>query len=150
MTDLASPLPVARRRAIAFPAREARLAAGGSGLIALRLVEELLDVLPPQGVSTVFQQPRVRVERRGEEIRGGEVVGAGLLQPVTLSDQIAAHLIWMGEEPLLPGRSYLMKAGARTVGAAVTELKHQVDVDTFKTLAAAQKHERAVQFFKRR
>ena len=52
------------------------------------------------------------------------------------SDQVAAHLIWMSEEPLLPGRSYLMKAGARTVGAAVSELKHQVDVDTFKTLAA--------------
>jgi bifunctional enzyme CysN/CysC len=53
-----------------------------------------------------------------------------------VSDQIAAHLIWMGEEPLLPGRSYLLKAGARTVGATVSELKHQVDIDTFKTLAA--------------
>jgi bifunctional enzyme CysN/CysC len=54
-----------------------------------------------------------------------------------VSDQIAAHLIWMSEEPLLPGRSYLLKAGARTVGAAVSELKHQVDIDdTFKPLAA--------------
>jgi bifunctional enzyme CysN/CysC len=42
----------------------------------------------------------------------------------------------MAEEPLLPGRPYLLKSGARTVGAAVSELKHQVDVDTFKTLAA--------------
>jgi bifunctional enzyme CysN/CysC len=53
-----------------------------------------------------------------------------------VSDQIAAHLIWMGEEELLPGRSYLLKAGARTVGAAVTELKHQVDIETFALLAA--------------
>jgi len=54
-----------------------------------------------------------------------------------VSDQVAAHLIWMGEEPLLPGRSYLLKSGGRTVGAAVTELKHQVDIeDTFKALAA--------------
>ena len=54
-----------------------------------------------------------------------------------VSDQIAAHLIWMSEEPLLPGRSYLLKAGSRTVGAAVSELKHQVDIDdTFKPLAA--------------
>ena len=53
-----------------------------------------------------------------------------------VSDQIAAHLIWMAEEPLLPGRSYLMKAGTRTVGAAVSDLKHRVDVDTFKPLAA--------------
>jgi bifunctional enzyme CysN/CysC len=66
--------------------------------------------------------------------RGDVLSPPGALPEV--SDQIAAHLIWMGEEPLLPGRSYLMKAGARTVGAAVSELKHQVDVDTFATLAA--------------
>jgi bifunctional enzyme CysN/CysC len=43
----------------------------------------------------------------------------------------------MSEEPLLPGRSYLMKAGARTVGAAVSELKHQIDIEnTFKPLAS--------------
>ena len=54
-----------------------------------------------------------------------------------VSDQVAAHLIWMAEEPLLPGRSYLLKAGARTVGATVSDLKHQVDIDdTFKPLAA--------------
>ncbi|CAN5339247.1 sulfate adenylyltransferase subunit CysN [soil metagenome] len=53
-----------------------------------------------------------------------------------VSDQIAAHVIWMAEEPLLPGRSYLMKAGTRTVGAAVSDLKHRVDVDTFMPLAA--------------
>ncbi len=54
-----------------------------------------------------------------------------------VSDQIAAHVIWMSEEPLLPGRSYLLKSGGRTVGAAVSELKHQVDIDdTFKPLAA--------------
>jgi hypothetical protein len=40
VTDLASPLSVARRRAVAVPAREARLAAAGAGLIALRLAEE--------------------------------------------------------------------------------------------------------------
>jgi bifunctional enzyme CysN/CysC len=69
------------------------------------------------------------------DISRGDVLAAPDALP-EVSDQIAAHLIWMSEEPLLPGRSYLMKAGARTVGAAVTELKHQVDVDTFKTLAA--------------
>ncbi len=53
-----------------------------------------------------------------------------------VSDQIAAHLIWMSEEPLLPGRSYLLKAGTRTVGAAVTDLKHRVDIESFKPLAA--------------
>ena len=54
-----------------------------------------------------------------------------------VSDQVAAHVIWMADEALLPGRSYLLKTGTRTVGATVSELKHQVDIDdTFKPLAA--------------
>ena len=53
-----------------------------------------------------------------------------------LSDQIAANLIWMGSEELLPGRPYLLKAGTRTVGATVSELKHRVDIETLKPLAA--------------
>ncbi len=53
-----------------------------------------------------------------------------------VSDQIAAHVIWMADEPMLPARSYLLKSGARTVGAAISELKHRVDVDTFQPLAA--------------
>ena len=69
------------------------------------------------------------------DISRGDVLAAPGQRP-EISDQIAAHLIWMGEEPLLPGRSYLLKAGARTVGAAVSALKHRVDVDTFQPLAA--------------
>jgi bifunctional enzyme CysN/CysC len=53
-----------------------------------------------------------------------------------VSDQFAAHLIWMSEDRLLPGRSYLMKAGTRTVPATVTELKHRLDVNTLGELPA--------------
>jgi bifunctional enzyme CysN/CysC len=41
----------------------------------------------------------------------------------------------MSEEKLLPGRSYLMKIGARTTPATVTELKHRIDVNTLEKLA---------------
>ena len=37
-----------------------------------------------------------------------------------VADQFAAHVIWMSDEPLLPGRSYLMKIGTRTVPVTVT------------------------------
>ena len=69
------------------------------------------------------------------DVGRGDVLCAPENRP-EISDQIAAHLIWMADEPLLPGRSYLLKAGARTVGAAVSDLKHRVDVDTFQPLAA--------------
>jgi bifunctional enzyme CysN/CysC len=51
-------------------------------------------------------------------------------------DQFAAHLFWMSNERLFPGRSYLMKIGHRTLAATVTELKHRIDIDTLSKLAA--------------
>ena len=51
-------------------------------------------------------------------------------------DQFAAQLLWMSEEPLLQGRSYLLRAGTATVPASVTSLKHKVDINTFEPLAA--------------
>ncbi|MBN9011087.1 MAG: adenylyl-sulfate kinase, partial [Rhizobiales bacterium] len=74
------------------------------------------------------------LDRELDASRGDVLVAPGHRPEV--SDQIAAHLIWMGEEPLLPGRSYLLKCGTRTVGASVSELKHHVDIETFKPLAA--------------
>ena len=53
-----------------------------------------------------------------------------------VADQFAAHLIWMSAEPMLPGRSYLMKLGTRTVPASVTDLRHRIDVNNFDKLAA--------------
>ena len=55
--------------------------------------------------------------------------------PPEFVDQFAAHVIWLSEQPLVPGRSYLLKIGTRTVPATVTALKHRVDVDTLAHLA---------------
>ncbi|HWJ74762.1 MAG TPA: sulfate adenylyltransferase subunit CysN [Kaistia sp.] len=74
------------------------------------------------------------LDREIDLSRGDILVPPGARPDV--SDQFAAHLIWMAEEPMLPGRPYLMKIGTRTVGAAVTELKHRVEMDTLKPLAA--------------
>jgi bifunctional enzyme CysN/CysC len=42
----------------------------------------------------------------------------------------------MDEEAMLPGRGYWLKMGAATVGASVTEIKHQVNVNTLEQMAA--------------
>jgi bifunctional enzyme CysN/CysC len=52
------------------------------------------------------------------------------------ADQFAAHVIWMKEEQLVPGRSYWLKLGTRTVPATVTALKHRIDVDSGAHVAA--------------
>jgi bifunctional enzyme CysN/CysC len=69
------------------------------------------------------------------DVARGDVLAPPNARP-EVADQFTAHLIWMSHEPLLPGRSYLMKIGARTVPASVTELKHRIDVDNFDKLAA--------------
>ena len=67
--------------------------------------------------------------------RGDLLVAADA--PPTVADQLQATLIWMHEEPMLPGRSYLCKLGARTVAASITALKHKINVNTLEHLAAA-------------
>ncbi|MEM0906244.1 MAG: sulfate adenylyltransferase subunit CysN [Pseudomonadota bacterium] len=53
-----------------------------------------------------------------------------------VTDQFAAHIVWMAEEEMFPGRPYLLKIGTKTVTAQVTEIKHRIDVNTFDHLAA--------------
>jgi bifunctional enzyme CysN/CysC len=69
------------------------------------------------------------------DISRGDLLSAASARP-TVSDQFAAHLIWMHDEPLLPGRTYLVKIGTRTVSASITDIKHKVDVNSFQKLAA--------------
>jgi bifunctional enzyme CysN/CysC len=69
------------------------------------------------------------------DISRGDVI-ANAEQPPQVADQFAAHLLWMGEQPLLPGRPYWLKLGTRTVGATVSALKHKIDVNTQAQLAA--------------
>jgi len=69
------------------------------------------------------------------DISRGDVI-ASADKPPQVADQFAAHLLWMGEHALLPGRSYWLKLGTRTVSASVTEIKHKIDVNTQEHLAA--------------
>ena len=69
------------------------------------------------------------------DVSRGDVI-ASASNPPEVADQFAAHLLWMGDAPLLPGRPYLLQVGSRTVGASVTEIKHKVDVNTQDQLAA--------------
>jgi len=68
------------------------------------------------------------------DIARGDLLAAPA-DPPEFVDQFAAHVIWLSEQPLVPGRSYLLKIGTRTVSATVTALKHRIDVDTLAHLA---------------
>jgi bifunctional enzyme CysN/CysC len=57
-------------------------------------------------------------------------------EPAQVADQFECTLVWMDAEPLLPGRPFLLKIGARTVGATVSAIKHVVNVNSGEHLAA--------------
>ena len=58
--------------------------------------------------------------------------------PAQVSDQFAAHILWMGTEPLLAGRSYHMRAGDKWTAVSVTAIKHKIDIHTLDHLAARE------------
>ena len=55
--------------------------------------------------------------------------------PAGLADQFEATLVWMADEPMLPGRPYLVKLGATTIGASIGQPKYVVDVNSLDHLA---------------
>ena len=66
--------------------------------------------------------------------RGDVLAAAG--KPPAVADQFEATLVWFDEDPMLPGRPYLLKLGTRTVAAQVAEPKYKVNVNTLEHLAA--------------
>jgi bifunctional enzyme CysN/CysC len=71
------------------------------------------------------------------DISRGDVL-ATTDSPPGVANQFAATVVWMIDEPLLPGRPYLMKIGAKTVTATISELQHKVNVNTLEHIAATQ------------
>ena len=69
------------------------------------------------------------------DVSRGDMFAAVRDRPAS-GDQFEARVFWMSNERLLPGRSYLMKIGHRTVAATVTALKHRLEIDTMSKLAA--------------
>lgn len=69
------------------------------------------------------------------DISRGDVL-AGVDDPPGVADQFETTLIWMAEEPMLPGRPYWLKLGTQLVSATVTDLKYALNVNTLEHVAA--------------
>jgi len=69
------------------------------------------------------------------DISRGDVIAAADA-PCEVADQFEAHILWMSEKHMLPGRPYVMKVGARTVACTPASPKYKVNVNTLEHLAA--------------
>ncbi|MEM7620726.1 MAG: sulfate adenylyltransferase subunit CysN [Pseudomonadota bacterium] len=70
------------------------------------------------------------------DVSRGDILVADGEQHAEFSDQFGAHIIWMAEEEMLPGRPYVLKLGGQTTTAHISKLKHKVDVNTLNECAA--------------
>ena len=69
------------------------------------------------------------------DVSRGDVLAAAA-EPPPVANQFEATIVWMHDEPLLQGRSYLLKLGTKTVMATVAPIKYRVNVNTLEHLAA--------------
>ena len=83
------------------------------------------------GPSLIGYLEAVRVQRP----RGDDAIPARATPP-QVSDQLQATIVWMHDDPLLRGRSYLMRIGTGTVTATIAPLKYRVNVDSLEHVAA--------------
>ena len=71
------------------------------------------------------------------DVSRGDMLGhAG--HPPAVSSQIEAMVVWMAEQPLLPGRGYIMRVGIGLGDGDVAPLKYKLDLDTQAHIAATK------------
>lgn len=76
-------------------------------------------------VATYGQAVTLTLEHEVDVTRGDILAGGTSLQP---ADRFGVDMVWLGEEPLAHGRSYLLISGSRSVPATVTNVRHRLDV----------------------
>lgn len=98
----------------------------------IRLFKESLKIASPNQSVTLLLEPERDASR-------GDVILAKSSQ-VLPADRYCANLVWLTEEPLAHGRSYLLISGPTSVTATVTVLRHRLDVKSGVTQPARTLH----------
>jgi len=68
--------------------------------------------------------------------RGDMIVRPGNVP--TVGSRFEAMLVWMSEEPLLPGKNYLIKHCSKSVNGQIQQIKYQVDVNTLQRVTSSR------------
>lgn len=90
---------------------------------------DLTHAVPGQAVTLVLRD-EVDISR------GDLLVAAD--DPLSVSRQVAADVVWMTEQPLRVGDIYDIKLAGRKTQARVTAIRHQVDINNHERHAASE------------
>jgi bifunctional enzyme CysN/CysC len=97
-------------------------------------VKEILTYEGPRALARAGEAITITITDNIDIARGDLLVSPTARPEV--SDQFAAHIIWMSDQALMPGRSYLARIGTKTTPITVTGIKYKLDVNTREHLAA--------------
>ena len=108
----------------------------GDGYADLSYVFEAVAELERKGLAyaaggNVFGLTRGLRDRFGDRVRDTPISETAIVGA-------AGEIVWFDDEPLLPGRPYLLKLGTRTVQAQVAEPKYKINVNSLERLAATR------------
>jgi bifunctional enzyme CysN/CysC len=92
---------------------------------------ELEHAFPPQAV-TLTLETEIDVSRGDMLVRPDDL-------PL-VSNRFLAYVVWMAEQPLLPGRQYTIKHTTRSVAGSVARIDHRTDVNTLEEHPAEELH----------
>ena len=65
----------------------------------------------------------------------GQVLAAAAARPEH-ADQVAAHIVWHADTPLLPGRPYRLRLAGQATTAQISALKHMINPASLDLIAA--------------
>jgi bifunctional enzyme CysN/CysC len=68
------------------------------------------------------------------DVGRGDILVSPAARP-EVSDQFAAHVIWMDSDPMMPGRSYLARLATKMTPITVTAIKYRIDPNSREHLA---------------
>ncbi len=103
---------------------EVRVSASGQTAKITRIVTANGDL----AMASVGDAITLVLDREVDASRGD--VLARVDQPLEMTDQFEADLVWMADEPGLTGRTYEIKLANQWAGSSLTNLKHRIDVNT--------------------
>ncbi|RLA21757.1 MAG: sulfate adenylyltransferase subunit CysN, partial [Gammaproteobacteria bacterium] len=90
---------------------------------------ELEEAYPPMAV-TLTLTDEIDISR------GDTIVSSDNLPSV--ADKFDANIVWMTENPLVPGKQYIIKLATRSVSGSIANIQHRIDVNTLEQHDAKQ------------
>ena len=87
------------------------------------------------------QPVTVQLDREIDVSRGCVIAKDAAL---TVGNVFRANLLWMDDDPLIPGKNYMLKLGTRKLPAIVLNIKYKIDVNTGAQVTAERIHKNEI------